>query len=251
MTPGRAATGFRGNRGRVDVGNPLPLSGPHVDRSAWLVVAIAPIVAIGLLNALYKDALFAASPAAFWAADVFHFVILPGAAAGLLATRCGLRPGDYGFVRLASRDAVFEAASVGVLVLGAFALSFHLAEKSALSLLGAAAPPFNAGPDLPKTWLPRAAMVIYLSLTAAVVEEAVFRGALWTWFSDRWRRGSAVLPYALCSAFLFGWIHSEQGLHVVAATFALGFVACLLYAVIRNLWPFVLAHFAMDVYAFW
>lgn len=228
----------------------LPVSATEPRHPEYLCVAAAPIVALALANALYQDALFAASPAAYWAADALQFLVLPLAAAWALA-RAGLPPPAYGFAAPRNRREAFDLASAGVLVLGVFALTYHLGGKLTLQALGAAAQTPDAGPDLPPRGVARAAIVAYLALTAAFVEEAVYRGAWWAWLRARLGEARAAPPYVLSSAFVFGWIHSEQGLHLVAGTFVLGAAACLLYLRLRSLWPFVLAHAAMNLYLFW
>lgn len=227
--------------------NPAPA---RTERAQWLAVAASPLVALGLLNALYQDALFTIGPGAYWAADVAHFVVLPLLAVVLLA-RLGFAPSAYGFGRPRSRREAFDLASAGVLVLGLFALSYHLAGRLALQALGAAAEVPDVGPELPPRGPARAALVAYLACTAAFMEEGVYRGAWWAWLSARLGEARAAVPYVLSSAFVFAWIHSEQGLHSVAAAGALGAVACLLYLRVRSLWPFVLAHAAMNLYLFW
>ena len=55
--------------------------------------------------------------------------------------------------------------------------------------------------------------------------------------------------YAISSLLFFGIMHWENGVHEILATFALGFATCILYAKLRSIWPFVIAHTWIDVAA--
>jgi len=104
---------------------------------------------------------------------------------------------------------------------------------------------------LPETHAARVLVAIYFSISAGVFEEIMYRALPWVYFSLLNLRRPNIVSYALISSVLFGFAHWENGLHEVFATFALGFVACVLYAKIRNIWPFVIAHTWIDLSAFW
>jgi membrane protease YdiL (CAAX protease family) len=104
---------------------------------------------------------------------------------------------------------------------------------------------------VPESFLPKIGVVLYLSATAALVEEAVFRGLPWFYFSMVRPNRKPITLYILSTSFLFSAIHCEQGPQGMIAVFSLGIVSALLYVKIQNLWPFVIGHFIMDVISFW
>ena len=55
--------------------------------------------------------------------------------------------------------------------------------------------------------------------------------------------------YAISSLLLFGIMYWENGMHEILATLAPGFATCLLYAKLRSIWPFVIAHTWFDIAA--
>ncbi len=216
-----------------------------------IACAVFPIVALSLTNALYKEALITHAPALYWLQDGLTFVFFPVAGAALLALVANCRPADYGFKPIGNATALLEVAGLSVLALIAFALSYGFGLRLGASLWPGEGTISALTSLLPAGIAPRMLVVIYLSVTAGVVEEAVYRGLPWVYVQQhcvpRWR----VPAYMLASALVFAFIHSEQGLHAILATFLLGLVWALLYTRIENIWPFIIAHTAADVWSFW
>lgn len=92
--------------------------------------------------------------------------------------------------------------------------------------------------------------IVYYSLTAALVEETLFRGvpAALVLIDESERNR---LTYILASGVAFGAWHESYGWSVAIACALVGFAVAALYVAIRNLWPLIAAHFAYDVWAFW
>jgi len=184
----------------------------------------------------------------YWAADAFHYVVVPVAVLFFLRRAAGMSPGDYGFRRFGRDVAGWETTGLFLLVLGAYWAAWDPVKQIALAHLAKYASAFR--PAMHEGLAPRLMVVTYLSLTAAMVEEGVFRGLAWEYFQAL-GRSWAVPAYVVTTAVLFGAIHSEQGPHGVIAAFSLGLVSAFLYSRIRNLWPFVTAHFLIDMGALW
>jgi membrane protease YdiL (CAAX protease family) len=226
-----------------------PVSGAANPQPELLLAAILPSIALGLLNALYLPALARTSPPLYWTADVFQFVVVPAAAFWLLTVRGGLHPREFGFGRMSADGASpARVLAIVLLVTALYWLSYEPAKAIARALFPtpeASVPFVDVLPhSQPWRWL----TVLYASATAAVVEEAVFRSVPWLYFSTRLR--APVVPYVLSTALLFALIHSEQGLPAVIAAGVLGVVAATLYTRIRNVWPFVIAHFMVGVWSY-
>ena len=216
-----------------------------------IACAMFPIVALSLANALYKSALMTQAPVLYWLQDGLTFVFFPLAGAALLARVASCRPADYGFKRIDTATALFEISALSMLALAMFALSYGFGLRLGASLWPGEGTNHALPGLLPAGIASRVLVVFYLSVTAGVVEEAVYRGLPWLYLQQRCTPRWRVPVYVLASAFVFSFIHSEQGLHAVLATFLLGVVWALLYTRIQNLWPFVMAHILVDVWSFW
>lgn len=94
--------------------------------------------------------------------------------------------------------------------------------------------------------------VLYMAITAALVEEIYFRGLLYKLlidiFSDR--KATSIL-YLLISTALFGAIHWEKGTYMVITTSVFGFAAAIFYLEYKYLTPLIVAHFVIDLYEFY
>jgi len=217
-------------------------------RRVILVVTVV-IVVVLLLNALWLERAYRWSPALFWLLDTGQFGVLPLIGFGLLWFY-GVRPRDYGFRSLAGE--LSPVAQFGLLGFITFLywLSYSVVSDIAQRYLGQFTGSFGYQDALP-AWAPfRLIVVIYLSATAAFVEEAVFRSLPWLYFSLRSPAERFVGRYVIVTSLLFAAIHWEQGPADVIATFSLGLVAAYMYSRLNNIWPFVGAHFLIDVAAF-
>jgi len=222
-----------------------------IDPRTAVLVATFPSITIALVNGWYKAELYALQPAGFWAADIGQFVVVPAASLWWLWRAAGVGPRDYGFLAPARRGEWVRLAGLTALVSAVFLVCYLPLVAPAGRLLHETVPEFDYGKAIPELSALKLVTVGYYALTAALVEETMFRALPWLWFSRVYGRDRAVVSYTVASSILFGWIHWENGMHEVVVTALLGAVACLLYARIRNVWPFVGAHFVTDVVSFW
>ena len=212
-------------------------------------------VAIFIADRAFKPALAAFSPALFWAYDCSIFVAGPLAVLAVARRFAGLGPGEYGLI---GRDRSLTLGSIGYLSLlcwlGLAAVVF-VAEQLAAAVLPAIGfgwgPAFDLGELIP-TGPARVAVVVYLSLTAGIAEELMFRGLALA-LVER----APLSPVARTASFLaistvvFAAAHWEQGGIGLAASAAYGLAAGLVYARLRVLWPLIVAHVGVDLAWFW
>ncbi|MDH5323927.1 MAG: CPBP family intramembrane metalloprotease [Gammaproteobacteria bacterium] len=88
-------------------------------------------------------------------------------------------------------------------------------------------------------------LFIPVSITAGICEEFLFRAYL-LWFLQQ--QLNPVLA-VLIASLLFGLAHSYQGIKGCFQTMAIGMVLCGLYLYSGSLWPCILLHALIDVYA--
>lgn len=86
----------------------------------------------------------------------------------------------------------------------------------------------------------------FFALSAAIVEEILYRGLLFRIFDASKKN---ILLFVLLSAGLTAAAHWEGGIWDLAATFVYGLLAAAVYVKIRSLWPLMLAHFSIDLIA--
>ena len=222
-----------------------------VDKRSLVALAIFPSLALGLLNDLYLEPLYQRGAIWFWAADFTQFVVVPALMAFLLLKAGSIAPRDYGFRPFPRGTHTADKVGSCLIMSAIFWVSYEPVERIMQWLLSSHPVTFGYGSVLPQLSLLRIPIVLYFSLTAAFVEEAVFRGLPWLYFSQFNLGRCRVAVYVVSTSSLFSAIHSEQGLSGMLAAFSLGVVAAMMYAKIQNLWPFVAAHFVTDLISFW
>ncbi len=191
------------------------------------------------LNGLYLGAAHRASPALFWTLDVSQFVLVPLLSLWALWSFAGITPRDYGLSRLLGNESRrLYALALLVSIFGYGAAS--AAAKFVPELWGSSG--FSYVDALPLNPAGALLVLAYLCFSAALVEEIVFRALPLLFLSAR--------SYPLVSALAFCAIHWENGSRELLATFLFGLAVAILYARLKNLWPFVIGHALADVLAF-
>ena len=211
------------------------------DRKKYAVataIGIAPFFLNGLVNAKLS-----AWPLAYWFFEVLIWVIVPIAVLSYLVQRAGLRFAD---VQLST--SIFGKRSVTLVVLTSLlfcALCYgvytgtYAYTRSVLPDAGI----FSYRSALPSEESGRAFAVLYLALSAGVVEEIYFRGLLFK--ALEFVRGAVPL-YLLVSPILFAAIHWESGWANTGAAYVYGLFAAVAYLAMRNIWPLIVGHFYTD-----
>jgi membrane protease YdiL (CAAX protease family) len=206
-------------------------------------LAAAPTAVLLTLNGFYLGAAYRASPALFWLLDALQFAVVPAASLWALARFAGVRPPDYGLGSLVGPHGALAALPVYVLVIAACVLGYGAGRILAhLIALEWNATGFDYTQAIPRRPVAGLLVLLYLSLSAGLVEEIVFRGL----------PALCLRPtvYPVVSAAAFAAIHWESGSRAVFAAFFLGVVLAALYLWLRNLWPFVAGHAVSDMLAF-
>lgn len=220
---------------------------PH----AILLIAFLPSFAAGMLNQLYLEPAFRVSPALFFLVDAVQWIVIPLLVWFLVLRPAQIRLRDVGLRLPVLGARPFESLVLFLLIAFLLWASYAAVEAIAYRFFSREAGLFGYGAAVPKTFPLNVLAVIYLSITAAVVEEAVFRGLTWNYFSKvvpaRW----LTLSYVIGSSILFAATHSEQGPHGMIAAMVYGMVAAALYVRLRDLWPLVFGHFVADIVSFW
>lgn len=206
----------------------------------------ALFIALQILDGLFKRPLANAGPLPFWTYDALLFIALPAAAlwplrgsGGLRRLGLALREPGWGLADLGALAALL-AMTLGFLYAGSKALFSALLPQVPLGALSFAweslLPPPGAG---------RTLFALYLALTAGFAEELFYRALL---FEALGRKGP---QFVAVSSILFAFAHWEQGLAALLASGAYGAVAAEGYRRVPLLWPFALAHAAVDFAYFW
>ena len=220
-----------------------PLSPPTA-----VSIVVLPYLALVQANGWFNGPLFRASLTLFLLVDALYHVVLPIFGVWFLATRAGIRPAQYGFPipPPLARELPFTTFVLAVVL----SLVFFIPQRTLWALSGFPVPSFSWGQVTPTGPL-HGPVVLYLAVTAGVVESAVYLGLGWLVWRHFFTHRVRPMLFALISAAVFASVHWEQGLHGVTGAFAFGYVACVLYLRIRDLWAIAGAHAAVDVVAFW
>jgi membrane protease YdiL (CAAX protease family) len=193
----------------------------------------------------------------FWRADVAYFALLP-----LLLLAWGWRKPDWEMDELGARitagpDEVTHFTDVvnGVwlfLLVWPLAVAVTRLVGDAMPGLASAGltallPTFSYAEHMPQFGLWRGLAMLYLSLSAAVVEEFFFRKAL----RQVLRRVTpSKLVFVPVSALVFGLAHWGLGLVGMACAFAAGLLLAACYAWQNRLTTVMVAHFLVDMVMF-
>ncbi|MCC7410808.1 MAG: CPBP family intramembrane metalloprotease [Gammaproteobacteria bacterium] len=213
-----------------------------------IILAFAPVVVLGLVNGLYNESLHGYSASLFWLLDATHFVVLPALALVYLHRR-GPGWAALGLARPAPHAPLRRFLLQTTLVTLAYAGSYEIPAAIGWALYDWPVPAFGYGQALPAPGPGRLLGALYLAASAAFAEELAFRAAPWAYLRRRVpEHGRRLWIYTLTAGPLFGLIHWENGLPELVATTSLGVAACLLYARIENIWPFMSAHLLVDVF---
>jgi hypothetical protein len=94
-------------------------------------------------------------------------------------------------------------------------------------------------------------VTLYFALTAAFIEEIMFRGLPWLWLSGYLRGNALRWSYVAWSSLTFAGTRWENGNAQLLATLIYGLAASGWFLLLRSLWPLIVAHFAIDAYAFY
>lgn len=240
----------RGTLARMNGVIRFAVRGRGLTKREAVLAAAFPFVALSLLNDFYRGWLFSFNPGLYWLVDVVQFIVAPAAGWYFFLRPAGITPRDWGMPGHKRpherRDGAAVMLFVAFLLVAADWPVILLTQR----LYWAYADHFQPVQAMPVGFSAKLALAVYMSASAAMVEEAVWRGLGWLYLS-------AVLPpkrlhlwYVLITSAAFALAHSEQGIGGVIAAFWFGVLAAGLYTKLRILWPIVLGHFIIDMIIF-
>lgn len=212
-------------------------------RLAIAVAAVAIPVAISEFNGFYNPVLFRASPVWFWAVDFLSCVVIPLALVMWLARSAWIVPKDYGLEIPPKR--LFETLGASLFFALLLYGAYYFPERLAWALSGYPTPLFSYGMAVPEGVL-RVPVVLYLSVTAGIVESIFMLGLPWLIWRQYLRLGNRRNSFAWVSSAVFASIHWEQGFHGLLGAFVFSYVACRIYLAHNDLWPIAGAHALVD-----
>jgi len=215
---------------------------------AVFVVGVLPYY----LNGFYNP-IVAIDPAAFWSLDILIWSVLP---AGLYLFGRWQRlftPAQLGLhTQIRGRS---SPLGVVVLCLIFAAVFVKLDEGLARAMYETfvkegETPAFNYRDMIPprgySTGAWRLATVLYMAVSAGLVEEIFYRGMLrlalgrgWVWD----------VVFVAVSAVVFAGAHFEGGKVAVAYALSWGVIFSVLYVGLDNLWPMIVGHGMIDLFA--
>lgn len=177
-------------------------------------------------------------------------IIFPIGAMYFLSKFMALNPKDYGLVKSGSHYPAWEMIGAGIFSAIILIMVGTVSWYGGVILFGRDDFVFSFGMAVPdgKWHIP---VVIYLAVSAGIVEEVIFRGLGWKVISDLNLNRLKKPLYVIATSLVFSAVHWEQGLAGAFSAFTFGAVAALLYLQLRNLWPMIAAHTLVDVYYFW
>ena len=200
---------------------------------------IAPFMLNGLVNAaIYQHALL------YWCFEILTWVAIPSSVLYLVTRTAGFQFADLGY-----HGSICGQRKPGLVVLVCllFAPLCYWVYSTSYGIfieLFPAAESFAYDSVVPTSGLLYVAVVIYLGLSAGLVEEFLFRGLLYRAFSEFQH---SLLLFLVVSPLLFALVHWEDGLANLASTYIVGVFMAIAYLGLRNLWPLVIGHIFTDL----
>jgi membrane protease YdiL (CAAX protease family) len=215
-----------------------------------ILLGCGSVAFLQIVDGFFKGPLYAFSPMAFWAFDIFKFVLAPAAVLIWLAHAFSITPVSYGLRRGNAED-WFNIIVLAIFLTLVLNLLYTIVGQIVLQITGPA-PEGNLGyrSVIPKDFL-RFPVLVYFGLSAGFAEEIFFRALPLLYIRERFgKRKLHWWAYVVVTSLLFAAAHWENGVHEVAATFVFGVATSLLYLKLRDLWPLVGAHALIDIWNF-
>lgn len=204
----------------------------------------------GLLNGLYLLQPIDGGGWIVWV-DVTFYVFVPSASYVILAKKYGFSLRDVGFLVGGNAGETVRQAvicSVALIAANWLILEISWALLWQFDWVQPGAPPVGVISLLPTVALWRYLCILYLVLSAAIIEEVYYRGILLhccRLYLDNPQR--ARVAFLVISATLFGLSHWEGGLAKTITMSLVGLLAARLYLWTKNILPLIVGHFAMNV----
>jgi len=214
---------------------------PRFLLAALLFVGVLPL----MLNGFYKPYL-AQMPHIYWVVEILTWIVLPSLLVWIAFRNELFTLSDVGIhIKIFGRSSwpLFLGATLilPILVVWVDAYSISVAQK--LFATNYDAIDFSYRNVVPASGLPRFLVLLYLCLSAGIVEELYFRGMARLLFP---KSLAGSLLYIAITAILFSLIHWEGGVWNLTETLLFGLAMSTLYVLSGNLWPLIIGHAITD-----
>ncbi len=211
-----------------------------------LILGVSPY----LLNGWYNPIL-ATHQWAFWVVEIVTWIVLPSSLLFSGFRRRLFTPDDIGLSgTIRGRKLPLLIPPLAILItialyfLDRWAVAFGKSEWPSNPLANGFSYLAMLPPPGPATRLLRLAALVHLSVTAGVVEEIYYRGVFMRLFGDGIAAGCA---FVVISAIVFASVHWEGGVIVLFEALVWGVASAMVYRLVRNLWPLIVAHVVVDL----
>jgi membrane protease YdiL (CAAX protease family) len=183
--------------------------------------------------------------AAFWIADIVSFVFFPLILAkrlNLFALPAYVLPGKFK-QKLSILELIFFILITYLCLLIAIKIGLFLGLKIAKINPNFFPPLYSYASKIPAQSILKFVVLIYFAVTAAIIEETVYRGylshAIAEYVPQKWQ----IVSFIATSTLIFGMIHLGTGIaNTVSAIFA-GFVLAIAYVKTKDIRVPIAAHF--------
>ena len=209
---------------------------------------IFTIFTIQLLNGFFLSNLYQYSPSFFWVFDAFQFVFLPALFLYLLYTKYSITPSSYGLVIPDNKHQAKELLLIIIyctLLLQLFSFVSYEMTKAFI----AKGTTGNYQSVIPTGSL-QIPVIIYMSLTAAIVEEIFYRGLPLLILKNIFTGKKLEYLYIYTTTFIFTLVHWENGFPDIVSSFIYGIFAASFYLQFKRLIPIIVAHFVINMVVF-
>ncbi|MCB0346118.1 MAG: CPBP family intramembrane metalloprotease [Bdellovibrionales bacterium] len=210
-----------------------------------LLIGVLPF----LLNGFYNVSVVHA-PRLFWLLEIYTWVALPIFVYLIGSKRRWFTAAQLGFsvfiINESSSKKLGAYILLGIVLVPAiYWFAVELASHFALPAAGSFNSYYYAVQTSGKY---HAAAVAFFAVTAGVVEEFYYRGMCRLLFAED--RSSKIF-YVIASSLIFASAHWEGGWHTLSVSVIMGAVLASAYLHLKNLWPLIAGHIAVDLFWLW
>lgn len=188
----------------------------------------------------------------FWLADIFCFLIIPFALIFWI-TRDGspfkeFYPTSHGNIKITYRRLGFYTFICFLVIIALSPIALRIGEIIRLAHPDLLVRKLSYISKLPQNSDLKIITALYFALTASIVEEFFFRGAVKKVIEVHISESKIV--FLILSTIIFGTAHWAAGLGNVISTGLLGLGFALLYLWTKDLRPLMIGHFMYDFYIY-
>lgn len=214
---------------------------PRFLLAALLFIGVLPL----MLNGFYKPYLAQMSHM-YWVVEILTWIVLPSLLVWIAFRHELFTLSDVGLhIKIFGRSSwpLFLGATLilSILVVWVDAYSISVAQKLFATNYGAI--DFSYRNVVPASGFLRFLVLLYLCLSAGIVEELYFRGMARLLFP---KSLTGSLLYIAITTITFSLMHWEGGVWNLTETLLFGFAMSTLYVLSGNLWPLIIGHAIND-----